>query len=283
MSHQNYFTYISLARAGSSWLQRYLHNHSTAQMSRMKEMHWFDEPPMTKSQDRTDRAQVKWEDFQARAAKGKLNIAPRHLEFRDRSLMRTDEDYRRFYTSRFDPDAVFGDITPSYGRMQTSAFKRVLAVFPEAKFLQFIRNPADHMWSRVAHMRNSLRGDTPAEEWMQDWLDKVENKTETMFPPQIYATATKTVSPDKIYTQFSENLFSDRADETLEDMCNFLEITGEPAANNTFTKNRGHYEPLPEHLRHKAVKTLAAHYHWGARMGGSNLPASWQRDMDDYL
>lgn len=282
MAHQNYFTYIGLARSGSSWLHAYLKDHTTAQMTTMKEISWIEVPPCIKQVKFTARCKARWADIQNRVETEGIKLQPHHLEIRDRAAMRSDTDYQRFFTSRADPDAVFGDITPRNGRLQKDGFERILALFPNAKMIFPIRNPADNIWSRAAHSARRKRHDEPMEDHILRRLEAVANDADVPPAPQIYNNAAQYVSPENIHTLYTEHLFSDQADDTLAKLCDFLAIKGGPVAKHEFTRNRGSYHPMPEHVRSVAVQHFAQSYHWAFK-NVPNLPENWQRDIDTYL
>ncbi|SPH22235.1 hypothetical protein ASD8599_02981 [Ascidiaceihabitans donghaensis] len=282
MAHENYFSYISLARAGSSWLHAYLKNHTTAQMTATKEINWFNRRNPKQRQRIDARIRARWEATQQQLLNGEIEMTPGILEYRDRFEMRTDADYKRFFTSRVEPDAVFGDITPSYGRLSQIEFGRMLALFPETKLIFLMRNPAEQLWSRAAHQIKNKSLTVTMEQIVGQWMAPCIPSNPIPFAPEIYENAVQSVPPERIFRHFTEHMFSENADEMLQELCGFLGIIGKPVAKHEFTRNRGRYPPLPEELRKSIVQRTAKSYLW-AEKTISNLPDNWRRDIELYL
>lgn len=280
--YQNYFACLGPARSGTSWLHNYLHTHSSAQMTTMKEMHWFDTTTQVKADKKRERMQARWTRIRAQLENPDGKLSRWQSEIRDRAQMQSDEDYHSFLTRHCQPEDVFGDITPSYGRLQQDGYARMLALFPKARLILLLRNPADNLWSRVAHARsNKQRPGTLEENFAQRLaIDSVQTRKVSI--EEIHARATAFAPTAPVHCLFTEDLFSSRADQTLQELCSFLSITGAPAAQHDFTQNRGSYHPLPEDLRARAVQQFSASFAFAAKHMG-RVPDSWAKDMDAYL
>lgn len=248
-------------------------------MTAMKEIHWFDTATGVKENKKQARVQKRWA---ARRAALALSGAPPtsvDLELRDRAQMETDEDYRRFLTSRCGPDAVFGDMTPGYSRLQAEGYRRLLDVFPQARFILLLRNPADNMWSRLAHRRDNANAPGRIEDNLRVFLDGGGSRMTSQRIETIYARAREHVVETRIHCLFTEDLFSHHADAALGDLCAFLRITGKLAAQNTYDSNRGTYAPMPPELRKRTASHFAQSYHFAERLMG-RVPDNWAREME---
>ncbi|MEP3785622.1 sulfotransferase [Ascidiaceihabitans sp.] len=280
--HQNYFACLGPARSGTTWLHRYLRDHSTAKMTTMKEIHWFDTATGVKPDRKSARMAVRWANIRKKAAQSGRPLSDVQLEVRDRALMKSDADYRRFFTDRFGPDDTFGDVTPSYWRLTPDGFGRMLDVFPEAKIVFLMRNPTDAMWSRAAHAISNGGAQQTQDQIVRSRLTAEASAFDLPPLQDIHSKLVSVFHPHRIHCVFTEDLFSDNADATLTALCNFLGVKGAPVQRHTYNGNRGIYDPMPKDLRH----TVACHYRQTyafAKQHMKRLPEPWERDMQAIL
>lgn len=260
-------------------MHRYLRDFTTAKMTVMKEIHWFDTATGVKPDRKRAQTQKRWADIQAKNAVSGRAATPSQLELRDRARMDSDSDYRRFFTDRFAPDDVFGDVTPSYSRLQSDGFRRMLNVFPAAKIVFLMRNPADAQWSRAAHACKNGGETANMHSIVTRRLAANEQSRIVLRLEDIHDTLAANVPLERIHCIFTEDLFSPHADTVLSALCAFLGIKGRPAALNTFDKNRGHYDPMPDPLRRSVVRHFAPTYRFAEHHMG-RLPPSWRDDLE---
>ena len=180
------------------------------------------------------------------------------------------------------PEDVFGDITPSLRATTTGRIRADAGPVSKSAADPAAAHPADNLWSRVAHARSNKQRPRHPEENLRNGLRSTAYR-HAKSALRKYTQGRQLLRPlQPVHCLFTEDLFSSRADQTLQELCSFLSITGAPAAQHDFTQNRGSYHPLPEDLRARAVQQFSASFAFAAKHMG-RVPDSWAKDMDAYL
>lgn len=277
---------IGAAKAGTTWLYRYLAAHPQVRLPAVKELHYFD----TCETGKFDRQRNRMERECARRVE-RLPTGDARL---DRRLKRevagyqgwldviragqNDAGYVDYLTRGADTARVVGDITPAYATLAEASLSLMAALAPVTRFVFLMRDPLDRLWSNIrmaATRRGGALADTAAM-----LLDKVvEGRDRTLTDRSDYAGTlarlNAAVDPAKVFTAFYETLFQP---DTLARLCGFLGIAERPA-NTEARVHVGEELNMTEAQRARALAWLAPQYEAVAsRMGP--LPARWTDNME---
>lgn len=289
MAHDNYVAVIGPPKTGTTWMHRYLSERTDAAVPTIKEFHWFDETdPASQSDQRIEaiarrkaRRQERVEEIRKRLDQHKRTPVPRQQEQFDRVAMQTDADYRRFFTSRYGPDDCFVDVTPAYSRLSRAGYERMKALFPKARIVTFLRNPADHRWSRMAHMQRNRYPDVPFDEIISTRFLNFDLDSPIRYA-EVRNGLLDVFDPDQVLTLFTEDIFSDRQEETLAELRAFMGISQTSAEPFEFTGNKGHYPKMSTEQRAAVVRAFAPTWDFAETLMG-RLPAKWEADRAAFL
>jgi hypothetical protein len=269
-----FFVGIGAQKSGTSWLYTYLRNRTTAQLSAVKELHWFDEQTgKTSGFHATYQARAR-QFLSDRKTTGK-QLTTAQMQLVERAGFQSDDDYRTFFTNHFNIEDTFGEITPSYNLLDKAGFKRILKIFPATKFIFIMRNPADRFWSHLNHKANRDKHFDP----QQQFAESLQNPD--FIGRGDYAstinTLTSVVNRDRLFCTFYEDLFGPKGTTILAELCSFLGINGQ---DPEFKKvvNTTNSAPMPDVLRQQAVKANMGTYRWAAKEFPA-MPQSWHDDL----
>lgn len=141
---------IGAQKAGTTWVHRMLSDHPDVVFPPLKETHIFSGrfvPSLRPLLDRSiDEVRRIAERLGGETEAGQSTR--RWLEQYERAAEGDDDAYRRLF--RDIGGRVSGDFTPAYALLPTAGFRHVLSLFPDARILFLMRDPADRIWSQVA-------------------------------------------------------------------------------------------------------------------------------------
>jgi hypothetical protein len=277
---------IGAAKAGTTWLYRYLAAHPEVRLPAVKELHYFD----TCETDKFDRQVARMTRERARRA-DRLPTGDDRLDRRLRREIRAydrwldviargqdDAAYARFLADGAGEARVVGDITPAYATLGEASLARMAGLAPVTRFVFLMRDPLDRLWSNI-RMAASRKGGAIATT-AGTLLDKVlGGQDQTMAARSDYAGTLSrldaAVDPAKVFTTFYETLFQP---DTLARLCGFLGIA-ECAARTEARVLAGEDLQMTEAQRARAMAWLAPQYAAvETRMGP--LPARWTDNME---
>ena len=277
---------IGAAKAGTTWLYRYLAGHPEVRLPAVKELHYFD----TVETGKFDRQVTRMERECARRVE-RLPTGDARL---DRRLRReigayqgwldvirggaNDAGYVDYLTRTAGGARVVGDITPAYATLSAASFARMAALAPLTRFVFLLRDPLDRLWSNIRMAAARKGGDLAAT--AADLLDRAlaggdRTMTERCDYAGTLARLDAAVDPARVFTTFYETLFQPG---TLARLCGFLGIS-ERAADTGTRVHAGKELNMTEAQRARALAWLAPQYDAVARAMGP-LPARWTDNME---
>ena len=277
---------IGAAKAGTTWLYRYLAGHPEVRLPAVKELHYFD----TVETGKFDRQVTRMERECARRVE-RLPTGDARLDRRLRreigayqgwfDVIRSganDAGYVDFLTRNAGDARVVGDITPAYATLSAASFARMAALAPVTRFVFLLRDPLDRLWSNIRMAAARKGGDLAAT--AADLLDRAlaggdRTMTERCDYAGTLSRLNAAMDPAKVFTTFYETLFQPG---TLARLCGFLGIA-ERAAETGTRVHAGEELNMTEAQRARALAWLAPQYDAVARAMGP-LPARWTDNME---
>lgn len=276
---------IGAAKAGTTWLYRYLAAHPEVSLPAVKELHYFD----TGETGKFDRQIARMQKERARRA----DRLPTGNDRLDKRLKREVWAYNRWLNVIADPSdaayvdylhhgagdaCVVGDITPAYATLTESSLTRMASLAPVTRFVFLMRDPLDRLWSNIrmaATRRAGALADTAAA-----LLDKVVSDQDTTITARsdyrtTLARIDAALDPKTLFIGFYETLF--QAD-TLDRLCAFLGIYAHPAQVEARV-HAGADLQMTEAQRARALAWLAPQYD-AVNRRISPLPPRWTDNME---
>lgn len=274
---------IGAAKAGTTWLYRYLARHPDCRLPAVKELHYFDT-----CESGEFARQVK----RMRTELGRrVTRLPTGNEALDKRLNREisgyqrliellqggadDEAYLDFVKHRTRTKRLFGDITPAYATLRSESYARMAQMAPRVRFVFLMRDPLQRLWSNIRMDAERSGGDLAAE--AERLLTRcLAGEDATMAARSDYASTLArldaVVPGEQIFIGLYEELFRP---ETLQNLCKFLAIR-EHKADFEARVLQGQSLAISPEQRARALDWLAPQYEAvEARLG--RLPAGWTR------
>ncbi|MBO6602911.1 MAG: sulfotransferase [Roseicyclus sp.] len=276
---------LGAAKAGTTWLYRYLAQHPDVAMPAVKELHWFDTcetGKWTRQVTRMERERARRTDRLPTGDAGQDRRLKREICGYDAwiDVLKTrgrDTAYVDFLRGT-GAAKLTGDITPAYGTLGEDSLRRMERLGPVARFVFLMRDPLDRLWSNVRMVAARDAGDFAAN--AGERLDQVlDGRDEAAALRSDYATTlqrtARALNPANLFLGFYETLF-DR--ETIAALCGFLGIAPRPAQTGVRVLP-GTDLKMTEGQRRRALAWLAPQYAAVAARCGP-LPRRWTEHME---
>jgi Sulfotransferase family len=282
---------VGATKAGTTWLYRFLSEHSDCHLRSVKEVHYFD------ALDHGD------QDWQAR------HCAKRQAALRDRlalasasaraGIERQIGDYdaliglhetRREDTEAYldylnggrSDQALVADITPAYGLLSVQRLAQMAKLATNTRFIYILRDPVARLWSHI-RMNAARRGGDAAQ--VQARANRIFWRLGRGRHPGIIersdysatlARLHQALVPAQLLVLFYEEMFSHL---TMNRICAFLGI-GQRAAQLDVPEHRGAVATMNDAQLQQARQWLAAQYEYvHASLG--RVPAQWRANMPE--
>lgn len=296
MSEQTLLYGIGAAKAGTSWLHRYLSGHPECHFRSLKELHYFnttsahpgDEGGNWPRQYRdrrlatiTQRLASKG-DFaeRGRVTSLKSDIEEWHGILDQHGLDAPgahDAAYLDFLRSGAGDARIVGEITPAYATLDARDFERMAAIAPDTKFIFILRDPLARLWSNIRMTakraaRNGADAKDVAAEQVAKYL-RGENASlvrRSDYRGTIERLLSAVPQADVLF-EFFENLFSQAA---LHRITDFLGISAH-VANLDQPVHKGQSLQLASQQKTDIRAALAPQYDFINSMFGANVPENW--------
>jgi len=276
---------IGAAKAGTTWLYRYLAAHPEVRLPAVKELHYFD----TCETGKFDRQVARMQKEKARRT-GRLPTGDARLDKRLRREVRaydrwlsviadpSDAAYVDFLTHDAGAARLVGDITPAYATLTQATLTRMAGLAPVTRFIFLMRDPLDRLWSNIrmaAARRSGSLAETAAA-----LLDKVvSGDDQTITARSDYATTLARIDaaldPKTLFLGFYETLFQP---DTVARICAFLGLSNHPARVEARV-HAGENLPMTEAQRARALAWLAPQYD-AVHQRFDTLPQRWTDNME---
>lgn len=275
---------IGAAKAGTTWLYRYLAAHPDCALRSIKELHFFDSVDDRKSRDfylrDLDRKAETIERRIAGAEGGEQTDHILHLaDLRSyaRILKSQDEAAYLSYLSDTRGEArVVGDITPAYGLLPAHRLAHMARLTRDVRMVYLMRDPVDRLWSHVRMIaRRRSEDDRAAAELADVILDRVLCGGEDHITLRgdyrgVIEKLAEAVDPERAFVCTCEDLFEGAA---LEGLCDFLGIAPLPG-DRLAPVHRGMAARMRPDQKARAADFLRPQYDFVADRIG-RLPPAW--------
>ena len=277
---------IGAAKAGTTWLYRYLARHPEVRLPAVKELHYFDTCETGKFERQVQRMTRERRRRKARLPTGDARLDKR-LAARGLGLYRMAErDPRgpqrcrlsRFLNHNAGEARLVGDITPAYATLSEASLRHMAGLAPVTRFVFLMRDPLDRLWSNIRMAAARKGGDFAADAGAL--LDKVLGGGDrTMADRCDYAGTLRrlgrAVDPSRCSPGSTRRCSSPAR---WRGLCGFLGIAERPADSEARVL-AGDDLTMTEAQRARAMAWLAPQYDAVARAMGP-LPARWTDNME---
>lgn len=276
---------VGAAKAGTSWLYRYLADHPECHVRPIKELHYFDALDFGQV-DRQIREITAARDTVLRridtVARGKVPRLLEHVtacEHYLELLGSGEEDipgYLGYLAEGLVDEKVLADVTPAYSLLSEDRFAMMAGILPDVRFIYLMRDPVDRLWSHARMIAAQRGGAGSNVEALADRVLKrvFQGKEETIAERGDYrATLLKlaeVVEEGRLCIVLYEDLFDRGGTDRI---CDFLGI-GRMPAKADLAVNAGPDLAMTEEQRAAAREWLAPQYEFlaGALPG---IAARW--------
>lgn len=224
------------AKAGTSWLYRYLRNHPDCHLRSIKELHFFDSVALGSVDARKERLTERLTHLQDRFEEAELHkLAEIGTEIADINawldVLNYDGDRAEAYLAYLhggrEDEKLIGDVTPAYALLSAEELEAMANLSPEVRFIYIMRDPVERLWS---HIRMEVARRDPASEADFRAARRLLRAVIAGKEPEIaargdYCSAIEklkvAVDPRRVLLAFTEEMFSASGMRTL---CAFLGI-----------------------------------------------------------
>ena len=281
---------VGAAKAGTSWLHRYLDGHPQCHFRAIKELQYFN--TFDQGDDALARQRCRIEELKTRLVRevndpstpphalakkiGKLSDVEHYLKI----LQKGREDrtaYREYLFSGVGDARIVGDVTPAYSLLSEARVRSIASIGDDVRFVYLMRDPVQRFWSHVRMIARS-RCKEPGE-----FTDRARNVFRRALEGEedhivvrsdyrgALARLKSAVAPSKLCVEIYENLFQGQA---LARICAFLGISYGQSNRDTYV-NEGLPLEMTERQRVRAADFLAPQYE-AVREYFGKLPAAWE-------
>lgn len=268
-----FFACIGAQKAGTSWLQSYLNKSPEVFLPRIKEMHFFDTISLpenlvgdfwiNKFQDKACNA-VKRRNYEvARSYIDRLKIG------------RDPAKYKDYYQNQI--NRIGGDITPAYSMLSKQGYSEIKNIFPKAKIIFLMRNPAERYWSFLRMQLNKNKNYPVDRKFFE-----VINNDHVMLRSDYERTIRSlesVFSKSDIQYIFYEDLFGDNHDYVVGEINNFLGLHDLKSDSLELRVNASAAMEMSEDMREFAVQHFRSIYEYIFDKF-SHAPSCWVEDFN---
>ncbi|MEJ6402086.1 sulfotransferase [Yoonia sp. 2307UL14-13] len=284
---------VGATKAGTSWLYRYLHDHTDCAVPAVKEAHYWDtfDPDMCAKQvtnfrvrlremrNLKDEAEEAGRGWQVENAKRRINDMKRLIAVLEGDRA-GDTRYLDWLTGRGTEPRLFADMTPNYATLPDEVLARMLDATPQSKVIFLIRDPLDRLWSHIRmQARRQRQTHEVYEKKANNILYRILNRGQETHIlergdyPNIIRKLRRLVPKDRLLVAFTENMVRH---DGISHITSFLGISNQ-TPDVAAPVHEGPPVVMLDKLRPRALGLLNEHYDWVARNVGP-LPDRWQEN-----
>lgn len=274
---------IGAAKAGTTWLHRYLSSHPECHFRSVKELHYFDTLGAAGAAWRARKPAQKLQTLDRR--RGRL-ASRRATDLRDWADMLAQPDpshqaYLAYLNTGRAAQHLIGDITPSYATLDATRFAEMAALVPETRFVFLMRDPLDRLWSNI---RMSAKRGSKSEAEFRTRANHLIDQFSTGAHPAADRRSDYAATLENLFTAvprhrvligFYETLFTEAAIARLSD---FLGLSPWRAALDKRALE-GQKLPLDPARRARALDRLKGQYDAVSKFLAGPLPDRWQAQL----
>lgn len=281
---KTFFVGIGAAKGGTSWLAEYLSQHPEVAFSPIKELHYFD---AMYCQEHSAFWNNRWEKIRTQFAK-KYQAAPddklkQKLRCLDLRLAMVEDPsvYRQYFSELLkNHHKAFGEITPAYSLLPETGFKAIIELYPDAKFILIMRDPALRYLSQIQFSQTirKIQGKDTQVDFDPNFkaIEFLENTSYTArsdYKSTLEALLS-TTDPDNLCTLFYENIFSDAGTREIQKLCSFLNISFQPP-DISRKVNPSHSMEFDPEVISRVTRHFSPIYEYVFQKYGDAVPGSW--------
>lgn len=278
---------VGAAKAGTSWLHRYLSDHPECHFRSFKELHYFDALEKGRIDSEIEGVKARRAGFLGdlpTATGARLENRRRQIADSDDWLdvLRRGEDPAAYlgYVTAGAEGRLAGDITPAYALLPEPRLRQMASLTSNVRFVYLLRDPVERLWSHVRMIaaRRAAK-DGRSEGRALHILHRVLKGRESEIEARgdyrgALARLDRAIAPERLLVMVFERLMTRPG---VIDLCRFLGIR--PIAPDF--NRRVHASPseeMPAEARTLARGWLADQYETVAeRLGG--MPAGWDHAL----
>jgi len=266
---------IGPPRTASKWLSLYCETHPQILMSPIRVLHYFDSMHGDTERDFNQM----FLDRLAQADASGNGQTKGAKAIRDRVRMIDDPDaFIDYYRSRWSGERVLADITPSYAGQKDETFKAMMEAHPNVNILMVMRNPIDRFWSGLGRKNTKVEDSVLAEKLAKYVSTEQQGTINSGNYANILESLETCVPEDRYRAVFFESFLTERG---MAEFCDWLGVDRVPAALNQSENKTCAAGPTPKQ-RQQVHDVLAPIYTAVQNRFGSDIPESWQRDIDMF-
>ena len=285
---------VGAAKAGTSWLWRYLESHPDCHFRSIKELHYFDSLAQNRLEGALRRARAELDTLTINLA-GAAGARSERLGKRVRDLqdwiavlaLRVQDmaAYRGYLVSGRGARRVVGDVTPAYALLPEDRLREMAGVAPDVRFVYLMRDPVARLWSHVRMLAHRHAPEGTVAEAAVELMRRIcagdtSGQAGGVVARGDYAGALarldRAVDPARLLVMFQEHLMTRPG---IFRLTRFLGIAAHPADLGRYV-HTGVPLVLPVAERDAARAFLRPQYDAAARRFG-DLPEAWRANTVD--
>lgn len=280
---------LGAAKAGTTWLYRYLRAHRECHLRGHKELQYFDAIDKSQIRFQTDRLATQIRELEASlpgmAADKRKQRFNDMLDMRDfhRVLMTCHADrnaYFRYMMGGLGLQRLVADITPNYASLSVEMLGKMVGVADETRFIYLIRDPVARLWSNVrmdAGLKISAEADLEAAA-KAELADILSGKPSAIVEHSDYAQVLEkmeaAIPKDRRLVMFYEDLLTPAG---VRSLCKFLGIKPMDV-DFALRANEGKSVAMTDDER-AALRRLLRPQYEAVAARFPVLPKAWQKTM----
>lgn len=280
---------IGAAKAGTTWLYRYLRAHRECHLRGLKELNYFDAIENFMVKFHVERLEGQILELEARLAgmdpKQRAQRLSDLLDMRDfrRVLLTCYADknaYFRYIMGGLGQQRLVADITPNYASLSADMLGKMVGVANETRFIYIMRDPVARLWSH-ARMEASMKRlsgpdlEAGAKAELAKAISDPHNKIAMHSGyAQVLEKMELVIPKDRQLVMFYEDLLTQ---EGVHSLCKFLGIKP-MKANFDLRANEGRSAWMSDEER-AAVRRLMKPQYEAVANRFPVLPKAWQKTM----
>jgi len=267
------FIGLGAMKCGTTWTSQYLKDHPDVFHSPINEMNFFNrqdrnelDGPLPKHWRRMYQEILLKEQRAPQLRKSQFEKLKAIAEL-DR--MRSTDDYLSYFDARIANEQIFGEICPQYWGLSSSAYRRIVDMGIETKFLFFMRDPTERLASHFQHRMRSREFDV-------DEATKELCPGKSAFDRSNYMHTLRNFESSGVKQPLALFIYEDMfTTASIARLCDFLEIKRMPADfDRQVNVSLGMKVTADQKLRIRekldpVYRELAVHF-------GDKKPVSWK-------
>lgn len=273
---------IGAAKAGTSWLYRYLCAHPDCHLRTIKELHFFDAIDDGRAAEQLRMLAERRRKLARRQADAAddANRARRIAEIEEYEGVLASADqgqYLSFLNRGRGGERLIADITPAYALLSEGRLARMAGMSADVRFIYLLRDPVARLWSHVRMIagRRAAKGQELAQRAGAILERALSGGEDHILQRGDYRGAlrrmTSALDPSRLFLAFYEELFTGA---TIARLCAFLGIAPVPADFGA-RAHEGVPLKMTDAQRNRAAGFLRPQYEFVEASLG-RLPGAWE-------